>query len=1104
MRRNRPLVCMMFLMWFSLITLFAAAKSAEAVPLGTNLLSNGDFETVQSGAPANWNPIGGTWGTIAKWDTAAAHSGTYGVSITTTTSNNPWIHQKMTSNVEEGVTYEISTWVKKVGNTTGSPGFKIEFYNSDVISGATSVGGDRAYRLKSTSLTGSWQQATYRITAPPGATTMVVYLRFYGTGTVYFDDAEVRAIKAKPMLRLETDRIFYDPEATSGTIQAKLDIPGGSYADKTVDFSVYKASTGIELFRISDIAGSTDPITATFDPGLMDMHETYTVSALLKDSSGTVIETETSEVYRWERPTMLAPDGKMLVNGQPFFPVVMYHVNTEDYPDMQQIGVNTVQGSWAYSLATLQQQLDTAQANGLKMLVPLYTEMLVKENFDYMQQAVTQFKNHPAVLAWYVMDEPTGNGIYPQELIDAYKLIHSIDPAHPIYIVEDRKEAYSATGKITDILAADIYPLNKEPISAVSEQMEMARASVEPAKPVWFIAQAFQLLNNPNWPYLPTIGELRNMIYQGIVTGAQGIGYYSFKDPGWLLKTSVLWPGMVDFSKEYGQMADLINSGQKIDSARNEQVQWGLWQQGAERYAVIVSLTDSAQQVSVPLGSNGYEAELLYGAEPASFASYNRELTVTLDAKQALVYRINPFSERVDAARTVLRAAAETGVAAWRTKANKLADDLDDYAGVFALAPDTEAIAGGAAELLEDVDSLQKWVEKKNDTQLDYKRSDHLAALEQVKLKLLPIVQALLQIKLQIDNERIVADTNAGLTMQAANIGEVKLRNVHLQVLFPTSFGIAPVETSVGDLASGNNVQSHASFIVPFDITPGSYESVLKGSFEYKGRTYTTELEKAATLLRKTDFRLVPEQLTFKKPGTVSFSGELQNNASESVTVNVYAVVPAGFALSFPSTIQLAPNEHIIVQGQLTAASSVTDGVYNIVLQPQVGGGHYAPLSLTVNVDRNLAYNPGFERKHPTVETSDGWDLRKASWDDSVYHSGTRSIRLNPDPTNNFNTISTNASKKIQVDPAKTYTISGWVKNASTNGTVSIMLREEDANGAFVAQTWKVIPKQTDWTLESTTLTLKSNTRQLMIYFWMDQQANGNAWLDDLYVKEND
>ncbi len=43
--------------------------------------------------------------------------------------------------------------------------------------------------------------------------------------------------------------------------------------------------------------------------------------------------------------------------------------------------------------------------------------------------------DHPALLAWYISDEPTGHNMPAENLERSYRIVRELDPYHPVTIV---------------------------------------------------------------------------------------------------------------------------------------------------------------------------------------------------------------------------------------------------------------------------------------------------------------------------------------------------------------------------------------------------------------------------------------------------------------------------------------------------------------------------------------------------------------------------------------------------------------------------------------------------------------------------------------------
>ena len=110
-----------------------------------------------------------------------------------------------------------------------------------------------------------------------------------------------------------------------------------------------------------------------------------------------------------------------------------------------------------------------------------------QEKMELLKQEILQFKNHPALLGWYICDEPTGHGTKPDELKNLYTFIKKLDPYHPITIVfmnPDRAHEYS---ECMDIVMADPYPIPHNPITKVSDVTAQLFNEFRFMKPVWVV-----------------------------------------------------------------------------------------------------------------------------------------------------------------------------------------------------------------------------------------------------------------------------------------------------------------------------------------------------------------------------------------------------------------------------------------------------------------------------------------------------------------------------------------------------------------------------------------------------------------------------------------
>jgi hypothetical protein len=150
------------------------------------------------------------------------------------------------------------------------------------------------------------------------------------------------------------------------------------------------------------------------------------------------------------------------------------------------------------------------------------------------------FRDHPALLAWYISDEPNGYKIPPETIEEIYKTVKSLDPWHPVSIVITAPflQATRYT-RALDILMADPYPLPELPASFVGDITGQLKEEFTGKKPLWIVPQAFG--GGEIWIREPTIQEIRSMTWQAIIKGASGIQYFVRQGLNYFPKSAAVW-----------------------------------------------------------------------------------------------------------------------------------------------------------------------------------------------------------------------------------------------------------------------------------------------------------------------------------------------------------------------------------------------------------------------------------------------------------------------------------------------------------------------------------------------------------------------------------
>src|SRR4051812_26524626 len=142
-----------------------------------------------------------------------------------------------------------------------------------------------------------------------------------------------------------------------------------------------------------------------------------------------------------------APDGTCRVGGKPFFPlgVWVYGLNPEVMADLHEHRFNTVVGN---SLNPA--DLPLLEKHGM-MCVPMGTD-------EWVKAAV----NSLSLLAWYLVDEPEGANITPEEVRKRYDALKAKDKTHPIGITHSTIEGPPRYKDACDFTMMDLYPVDRE------------------------------------------------------------------------------------------------------------------------------------------------------------------------------------------------------------------------------------------------------------------------------------------------------------------------------------------------------------------------------------------------------------------------------------------------------------------------------------------------------------------------------------------------------------------------------------------------------------------------------------------------------------------
>jgi len=321
-------------------------------------------------------------------------------------------------------------------------------------------------------------------------------------------------------------------------------------------------------------------------------------------------------------------DGFLTVDGAPYFPVGMYTIQSrgKDHDaymkEAHEAGFNTTV-FYALTTETVTPLLDAAGRNGLKAFVyPTMPFSLRKgtETTDSITKDIQDKMNHPALLGWYLVDEPEGIGkADPRKTLELYQLVKKIDPSHPCSLVIMSPKAASNFKDCADVIWTDPYPIPSKPASIIGPHTTACLNAIAP-KPLWVVPQAF---DQSVWRtgkvkeiHRPTPEEEHCMTYLALVHGAKGILFWAHTASKYYIRDYPdHWEAMKKIAGELKLLTPvLLTPNSKIQVAvEGSGIDWMLKEMSGALYLLAVNKDPKPTAVSFTLPDvDKFQAEELF------------------------------------------------------------------------------------------------------------------------------------------------------------------------------------------------------------------------------------------------------------------------------------------------------------------------------------------------------------------------------------------------------------------------------------------------------------------------------------------------------------
>lgn len=184
----------------------------------------------------------------------------------------------------------------------------------------------------------------------------------------------------------------------------------------------------------------------------------------------------------------------------------------------------------------LGQVLDFCAEHGIAVQPSIYLTGYYEPDADRrvgeqaIARVVTRFRDHPAVMGWYILDEPRPErAVLQDHWYWGRQRIEAVDPRHPVTSClnnPDSVRLYASRGALTQV---DWYPLSRSqfpgayPLLSVSEMCRTAWSAG--ARRLWYLPQAYA---DERKRRLPSAAEIRAQTWLALASGATGILYFAY------------------------------------------------------------------------------------------------------------------------------------------------------------------------------------------------------------------------------------------------------------------------------------------------------------------------------------------------------------------------------------------------------------------------------------------------------------------------------------------------------------------------------------------------------------------------------------------------
>jgi hypothetical protein len=269
----------------------------------------------------------------------------------------------------------------------------------------------------------------------------------------------------------------------------------------------------------------------------------------------------------------------------------MYQVPPEEMARVKKAGFNlvhmyTFEGSQDDVKA--REFLDAAHANGLMVFMGFdrgnYSgHGLVQRNWGHVARRIAALRDHPALLAWYLFDEPdlAHQYVSPESMEEVYQLIRELDPYHPVIVTFAIDNSVGRYPRCYDVHWTQVYGDTDSVHSRLVRHREMLPGGALAAILTCNDRRQSELLKQgkpiDDAAFTPTLQKFRADIAMALALGSSGLSWWWYGDKRreWLTAADVphAWEWLSTAVAEVHEIEPLLTGdGEEVEAGAEVEI----------------------------------------------------------------------------------------------------------------------------------------------------------------------------------------------------------------------------------------------------------------------------------------------------------------------------------------------------------------------------------------------------------------------------------------------------------------------------------------------------------------------------------------------------